>query len=53
MSTLDVGDVDIPECSERVGDDLILDPPDCRVYLLLFKIAAISLHRGSVLTRGN
>ena len=41
----DVGKVDIPQCSERVGDDLILDPPDCRVPLTLFKFAALSLHR--------
>ena len=39
------GDVDIPQRSERVGDDLILDPPDSRVTHLLCMFAAIS-HRG-------
>ena len=39
------GDVDTPECSERVGDDLILEPPDCCVPHLLTIFTAI-LHRG-------
>ena len=39
------GDVETPQCSESVGDDLILDPPDCRVPHLLRKFAAI-FYRG-------
>ena len=37
------GDVDIPQSSQRVGDNLMLYHPDCGVSLLLFKFAAIFL----------
>ena len=33
------GYVDIPQCCQRVGDNLILYHPDCCVSLLLFKLA--------------
>ena len=45
MSPLGV-DVDVPQRSERVVDDLILDPPEGRVPLLLTIFAAIFPHRG-------
>ena len=41
-----VGDVETPQRSERVRDDLILDPPDCRVPHLLLIFAAIFGVRG-------
>ena len=41
------GYVDIPQCCQRVGDNLILDPPDCCVPLTLFKFPAIFLRDGN------
>ena len=39
------GDVDTPECIDRVGDDLLPHPPEGRVPQPLLVAAAVS-HRG-------